>query len=98
MLKTFKFVLIVAALVVAIIFAIANSSAVPFNFLFGTGEVQLYILLFVFFLSGLGFGLLLDGWIMLRQRQRIRRLDQQVKTAKSELSNLRKLPLKDLDT
>lgn len=97
MLKTVKFVLIVATLAVAIIFAILNSETVPFHYLVGIGEIQLYILLFIFFLSGLAFALSLDCWVMWRQRQRIRRLRQQVDVAQSELNNLRKQPLKDLN-
>lgn len=98
MVKTLTILLIMATLGVAIVFAVLNFDAVPFHFLLGETRASLSILLFGAFLAGLGFGLILDGWVMLQQRNRIRRLERQVRICQSELSNLRKLPLKDFDT
>lgn len=84
-----------ATLVVAIIFSTLNYSSVPLNYLFGQTRLPLSVLLVVAFIGGFIAGLLLDAWLMYRQKARIRRLERQLATCESEISNLRKLPLKD---
>ena len=96
MIKTIYVILIMATLVVAIIFAWMNRSTVALNYLFGETEVGLYIVIYAMFLFGLLSGVLLDAWIMYRQRARIRKLEKAAEANQKELSNLRKLPLRDL--
>lgn len=84
-----------ATLVVAIIFSTLNFSQVPFHYLFGETRLPLSVLLVAAFVGGFIAGLLLDAWVMHRQKARIRRLERQLEACESEISNLRKLPLKD---
>jgi uncharacterized membrane protein YciS (DUF1049 family) len=84
-----------ATLVVAIIFSTLNYSFVPFHYLFGETHLPLSVLLVAGFVGGFIAGLLLDAWVMYRQKVRIRRIERQLRAYESELSNLRKLPLKD---
>jgi uncharacterized membrane protein YciS (DUF1049 family) len=84
-----------ATLVVAIIFSTLNYSFVPFRYLFGETQLPLSVLLVAAFVGGFIAGLLLDLWIMYRQKVRIRRIERQLQAYESEISNLRKLPLKD---
>ena len=95
MLKLFYGIVIMATLVVAIIFSTLNYSPVPFHYLLGETKLPLSILLVAAFVCGFLAGLLLDAWIMYRQKARIRRIERQLQTYESEISNLRKLPLKD---
>ncbi len=84
-----------ATLVVAIIFSTLNYSFVPFHYLLGETQLPLSVLLVAAFVGGFLAGLLLDLWIMYRQKARIRKIEHQLKAYESEISNLRKLPLKD---
>lgn len=96
MLKVLSYILIMATLVVAIIFAVINFGKVPVKFFFGETQAPLAALLFGAFLFGLLFGLALDAWLRFRQRTRIRKLEQEKAATEAELNNLRKMPLKDL--
>jgi uncharacterized membrane protein YciS (DUF1049 family) len=95
--KTIYVVLIMATLVVAIIFATVNYNRITLNYFIGKTDIPLSMLIFSIFLFGLLFGLLLDAWIMYRQRSRIRSLEKSVEAYKLELSNLRNMPLRDLE-
>jgi uncharacterized integral membrane protein len=95
--RTVYVVLIMATLVVAIIFTAANYDPVSLNYFTGKISLPLSILVLAVFLCGLLFGLLLDAWVMYRQRARIRSLEKLLDANKQELSNLRNLPLRDLE-
>jgi uncharacterized membrane protein YciS (DUF1049 family) len=95
MVKLFYGILIMATLVVAIIFSTLNYSAVPFHYLIAETRLPLSVLLVAAFLGGFIAGLLLDAWVVYRQKGRIRKLQHQLAGCESEISNLRKLPLKD---
>lgn len=95
MLKILSLILIMATLVVAIIFSTLNYNFVSLHYLFGETQLPLSVLLVAGFVGGFITGLLLDGWVMYRQKVRIRRIERQLKAYESEISNLRKLPLKD---
>ena len=95
MLKLLYAIVIMATLVVAIIFSTLNYSSVPFRYLLGETQLPLSVLLVVAFIGGFFAGLLLDAWIMYRQKARIRKIERQLQAYESEISNLRKLPLKD---
>lgn len=96
MLKILSFILVMATLVVAIIFAITNFGKVPVRYFFGQSQVPLAILLFGSFLLGLMSGLAFDAWLRHRQRILIRRLEKEKAATEAELNNLRKMPIKDL--
>lgn len=95
MLKLVFGIVIMATLVVAIIFSTLNYSTVPFHYLFGETRLPLSILLVAAFVGGFLAGLLLDALVLYRQKVRIRRIERQLRAYESEISNLRKLPLKD---
>src|SRR5687768_14394567 len=95
MVKAFYLILIMATLVVAIIFSSLNFNPVEIHYLFDRGTVSLSILLAAAFLGGFVLGLVFDAWALYRQRTLIRKLERQLKAYESEVSNLRKLPLKD---
>ncbi len=97
MIRIIYAILIVATLVVAIIFASINYTHVSLDYFIGEKELPLSILLIFAFLAGLLFGVLLDAWILYRQRSRIRSLERVAEARKKELANLRNLPLKDLE-
>jgi putative membrane protein len=97
MIKTVYVLLIMATLVVAIVFAAANYDLVTLDYLFGETELPLSILIIVSFLSGLVIGVLMDAWILYRQRARIHGLQKLVEANQKELDNLRSLPLRDLE-
>ena len=97
-LKTITYILLVATLVVAIIFAVANYSPVTINYFVGEIQIPLSILIFLIFLLGLLFGLALDSLILLRQRSQIQGLKKKIVAVEEELNNLRKMPLKDINS
>lgn len=84
-----------ATLVVAIIFSTLNYSPAPLHYLFGETRLPLSVLLVAALVCGFIAGLLLDAWVVCRQKARIRRLERQLEACESEINNLRKLPLKD---
>jgi uncharacterized membrane protein YciS (DUF1049 family) len=95
MVKAFTLILIMATLVVAIIFSSLNFNPVEIHYLFDRGSLPLAVLLAVAFILGFVLGLLFDAWMLYRQRVLVGKLERQVKAYESEVSNLRKLPLKD---
>jgi uncharacterized membrane protein YciS (DUF1049 family) len=95
MFKLLYGIVIMATLVVAIIFSTLNYNSVPIRYLLGETELPLSVLLVIAFIAGFFAGLLLDAWIMYRQKARIRKIERQLLAYESEISNLRKLPLKD---
>ncbi len=97
MVKIIYVLLIMATLVVAIIFASINYTHVPLDYFLGEGEWPLSILLISAFLAGLLFGVLMDAWVLFRQRNRVKSLEKTVDANQTELDNLRNLPLRDLE-
>lgn len=98
MLKLVSWITIIAMLALAITFAFFNKATVPFNFLLGEIKLPLYVLLFGSLLCGVLIGLGLDAILLFRQKLRIRKLEKDKSSAEKELSNLRKMPIQDLQS
>ncbi|TAM09559.1 MAG: DUF1049 domain-containing protein [Nevskiaceae bacterium] len=71
-----------------------NLAAVQFDYLFGSTEIHLVLLLLIVFALGVGLTLLCCSIGLLGQHRELRRLRRQLNQAEAELKNLRTLPLK----
>jgi uncharacterized integral membrane protein len=96
MLKLVSWTIIIATLALAITFAFFNKTVIPFNYLLGEIKLPLYVLIFGSLLGGVLIGLMLDAMLLFRQKLRIRKLEKDKLSTETELSNLRKMPIKDL--
>ncbi len=93
--RSLTLLLVAVIFAVTVTFAVVNFVTVPFHYLFGEHEIPLSVLMISAFLLGIFAGIMLDALILYRQRARIRRLEKKIGAAETELSNLRKMPLKD---
>ena len=87
--------LFVIVLVAGLAFFVKNSKEVEFNYIIGTITLPLSLLILLSLVAGVILGLLSVTTLLLRQRRRIARLQQQVQVAEKEVNNLRVMPVKD---
>ena len=87
--------LFVIVLIAGIAFFVKNSKEVEFNYIIGTITLPLSLLILLSLVAGVILGLLSVTTLLLRQRRRIARLQQQVQVAEKEVNNLRVMPVKD---
>lgn len=95
MLRMLGLLLLVVIFCLAAAIGYFNLAPVKFDYLFGTVETHLVLLLLIVFAFAVVFTLLLCGYGMLGQRHEIRRLRRQLRATETELKNLRTLPLKE---
>ncbi len=74
----------------------SNADLVSFDYLIGTAQMRLVVLLLLTFTLGVIITVLLCGLRLFNQRREIGRLRKQLRGAETELKNLRNLPLKSL--
>lgn len=84
-------------MVIAVIFVVLNSTHVQFNYYFGSLSMYLPFLLFMTLLvgAGLGFLAMLPWWW--RGVMKLRACKTNLRRSEKEISNLRNLPMKDID-
>lgn len=93
MLRALGILLLVVIFCLAVALGYFNLTPVQFDYLFGTAQLHLVVLLLLAFAAGIVLTLLLSSWRMLRLRTRIRRLKRQLNVAESERVNLQALPV-----
>lgn len=88
--------LIFAIILIAIglSFAMLNPQPVALDFYFGQSTLPLSLALVIALAIGAFVGVLVVVGIVFRQRWQLRRLNRQLSTVQSELSELRKLPIR----
>lgn len=88
--------LIFAIILIAIglSFAMLNPQPVALDFYFGQSTLPLSLALVMALAIGAFVGVLVVVGIVFRQRWQLRRLNRQLSTVQSELSELRKLPIR----
>lgn len=90
---------IVILVVLLIVFALGaslgffNAEPITFNYLFGSVEVRVAVLVIVTFILGALLALALCGLRILSLHREMRRVRKQLRDAETELKNLRNLPL-----
>ena len=87
--------LFVIVLIAGLAFFVKNSKEVEFNYIIGTITLPLSLLILLSLVAGVILGLLSVTTLLLRQRRRIAKLQQQVQVAEKEVNNLRVMPVKD---
>ncbi|MRH77432.1 DUF1049 domain-containing protein [Spiribacter sp. C176] len=75
-------------------FAMLNPQPVALDFYFGQSTLPLSLALVMALAIGAFVGVLVVVGIVFRQRWQLRRLNRQLSTVQSELSELRKLPIR----
>lgn len=93
-LRNLGILLLVIIFCLAAALSYSNSAPVSFDYLVGTVQMRLVLLLLLAFILGVIVTLLLSGWRLLAQRREVARLRKKLRGTETELKNLRNLPLK----
>ncbi len=95
--KSFFYFLVFAAVIIgAILFTIMNPAVVEINLMLTTLSLPFSLIVLSSILLGVFLGILIGGMMVLGRKREIRRLRKALANAEKELSNLRKMPLKDV--
>lgn len=94
MLRTLGILLLVVVFCLGASVGYFNTTPVDFDYLFGTVQMRLILLLLLVFVVAAILTWLLCGYRLINQRGEIRRLRRQLRASETELKNLRNLPLK----
>lgn len=81
-------------IVLGLSFAMLNPTPVALDFYFGETSLPLSLALVAALAIGVLLGLLVALSLFMRQRWELRQLNRQLKSTRSELSELRKLPIR----
>lgn len=81
--------------IVGAAFAVENAAPVTVEYFFHRSEISLAVALLVAFSFGAALGLLCELWLLARQRAHIARLRRRNDRLERELSELRKLPVRE---
>lgn len=95
MLKTLGLLLLILIFCLGVTIGYYNATPVTFDYLVGSVQIQLVVLLLVDFAVAVLITAVLCGGRILVQRAQIRRLRRQLRESDTELKNLRSLPIKD---
>jgi uncharacterized membrane protein YciS (DUF1049 family) len=93
MLRILTVLVLLAVFVTGAALGYFNATPVSFNYLFGSVEVRLVVLILLTFVLAVLLTLLLCAGRLLSQSGEARRLRRQLRDAETELKNLRNLPL-----
>lgn len=80
---------------VGITFTVLNPQQVTLNYLLGSLQLPLALLVVLMLALGAVLGLLVAGFMLLRLKRENRRLRRGTRLAEQEVANLRSLPVKD---
>lgn len=92
MLRTFIWVLLALVFFAGACLGFFNADRVHFNYLVGSGEVRLIVLLILVFLFGAALSLLVCAAKFIGFSTELRGLRRRLRNAETELKNLRNLP------
>ncbi|WP_223669301.1 LapA family protein [Kangiella shandongensis] len=95
--KLFAIILFVAVLLVSTVFALNNDQETAINYLFGTTEIPVSLVVFWAGLCGLILGILGMSFAVYKYRHRQSRLKKQLEKAQKELQHLRQQPIAGKD-
>lgn len=87
-------ILVIILIALGLSFAMLNPQPVALDFYFGQSTLPLSLALVMALAIGAFVGVLVVVGIVFRQRWQLRRLNRQLNSAQSELSELRKLPIR----
>lgn len=87
-------IFLVIMIVLGLSFAMLNPTPVALDFYFGETSLPLSLALVIALAIGVLLGLLVALSLFMRQRWELRQLNRQLKSTRSELSELRKLPIR----
>ncbi|HEU0198671.1 MAG TPA: LapA family protein [Nevskiaceae bacterium] len=94
MLRTLGILLLVLIFCLGAALGYFNLTPVKFDYVFGSVELQLVVLLLLVFAFAVILSVLLCGYRMVGLRREVHRLRKRLGAAESELKNLRTAPLK----
>ncbi|MCS4505043.1 Lipopolysaccharide assembly protein A [wastewater metagenome] len=89
------FILALAVIALGLSFAMLNAGDAQVNYYFGTATMPLSLWLAVTLLGGAVLGAVSTTALIVRQRRELARLRREAKQARTEVDELRKLPLRD---
>lgn len=93
--RIITYILALIILIFGITFACLNAESVSINFYVTTRSLPLSLLLAITFSFGCLLGLMATFVIYIKQKSQIYSLKQRIKTAETEITNLRTIPLRD---
>ena len=89
---------LIAALLILLLglsFTMLNAEPIQVDFYFGSAELPLSLCLVITLALGAVLGVLSSLGLLVRQRREVRRLRRQAGNTRKELTELRKLPIRD---
>lgn len=92
MLRALGILLLVVIFCLAAALGYFNLTQVQFDYLLGTAQLHLVVLVLIAFAFGVIIAVLLSAYRMLRQRGEIRRLKRRLRTTEAELHKLQVVP------
>lgn len=90
-----KIILLLATVFLGVVFALQNPHKVTVDYYFGRFEAPLSLVVFTCLLSGAVLGWLIAWVRSLAKLHKCRQLKKKLLAAEAEISNLRRLPIKD---
>ena len=97
MIRIIIFVLVLLFCLLVGAFAYQNAALIELNYLLGSAELPLALICGLTFVAGIIFSILMLLPMLLLRQQKIRKLQKTVKAHEKEISNLRNLPLSDVN-
>jgi len=91
----FKILLLLSTILLGIIFTIQNPGKVSVDYYFGSFEAPLSLIISASLLSGALLGWFIAWTRGLGKQRKYRQAQKKLMAAEAEISNLRKLPIKD---
>ena len=95
MTRIIGYVVLLFVLLLVLFFTLLNADVIRIDYHFGTIEQPLSLVLLVTLLVGAMLGVAASLGIIVRHRRELSRLKKQIKNTKTEVSNLRNIPIKD---
>lgn len=95
--KLLTIVILTLVILVAIFFAVLNTESVNLDYYFGKSELPLSLLIVISLSIGALLGILTCLSIIIRIKRENTRMKKDIKLIEEEVSNLRRLPLRDIN-
>ena len=93
--KLISTVVITSITLIAILFSVLNAEVVNINYYFGTSTYPLSLLIMFALAAGALLGVLASLIVVLKLKSMNAKLKKELRVSEKELSNLRRLPLRD---
>ena len=95
MLRIVNLIVVLLLVIIGVVFAALNAGHVQLNYYFSSLDIPLSLIMVLSMIVGAILGILACSKTILKARRESSRLRKSVAVAEKEISNLRKIPIKD---